>query len=197
MRHRVPYEIEIKLKVDDPRAFKKKLKESGFVMVERRRFESNLVFDFRNSRLRRSRSLLRLRKTAGRDILTFKGPPRPSDSYKVRPEIELEVCDAETLQCILKSLGLHPIFRYEKYRTIFAERGRRRTADTPVAALDETPIGTYIELEGPGGWIDRKAMRLGYRKKDYIKASYAALYRKQCRRCGIRPEDMVFLRHKS
>lgn len=197
MRHRVPHEIEIKLKVDDPRAFRKKLKECGFAVVERRHFESNLVFDFRNSRLRRSRSLLRLRMTRSHHILTFKGPPHPSDSYKIRPEIEMEVCDAGTLQYILKSLGLRPIFRYEKYRTIFAERGRRRTAGTPVVALDETPIGPYIELEGPGRWIDRKAMRLGYRKQDYIKASYAALYRKQCRRCGVRPEDMVFLRHKS
>lgn len=197
MRHRVPREIEIKLKVDDPRALRKKLKECGFVVVERRHFESNLVFDFRNSRLRRSRSLLRLRKKGSQRILTFKGPPRPSDSYKIRPEIEMEVCDGETLQWILKALGLHPVFRYEKYRTIFAESGRRRTADTPVVAFDETPIGPYIELEGPVGWIDRKAMRLGYRKKDYITVSYAALYRKQRRRYGLRAEDMVFLRHKS
>src|SRR5574337_645584 len=154
MPHEVPREIEIKLKVEDPRALRKKLKECGFVVVERRHFESNLVFDFRNSHLRNSCSLLRLRNKGNRHILTFKGPPHPSDSYKIRPEIEMEVCDAGTLQYILKSLGLRPIFRYEKYRTIFAERGRRRTAGTPVVALDETPIGPYIELEGPGRWID-------------------------------------------
>lgn len=197
MRHRVPHEIEIKLKVDDPRALRKKLKECGFEVVEPRHFESNLVFDFRNSRLRRSRSLLRLRKKGSQCILTFKGRPHHSDSYKIRPEIEMEVCDGETLQCILKALGLHPVFRYEKYRTIFAEKGRRRTADTPVVAFDETPIGPYIELEGPGGWIDRKAVRLGYGKNDYITVSYAALYRKQRCKHGPRAEDMVFLRHKS
>jgi len=197
MWREVPHEIEIKLKVEDPRAMRKRLKECGFVMIERRHFESNVVFDFRNSRLRRSRSLLRLRNEGNRRILTFKGPPRPSDSYKVRPEIEMEVSDGESLRWILKALDLHPIFRYEKYRTIFAEGGRRRTARMPVVAFDETPIGFYVELEGPGAWIDRKATLLGYRKKDYIKVSYAALYRKQRRRFGLRSEDMVFLRRDS
>jgi len=54
----------------------------------------------------------------------------------------------------------------------------------PLLVFDETPIGPYIELEGPWAWIDRKARRLGYQKADYIKASYAALYRKQCREEG-------------
>jgi adenylate cyclase, class 2 len=197
MWHEVPHEIEIKLKVDDPLALKKKLRECGFVVVERRHFESNLVFDFRNSRLRNSRSLLRLRDKGNRHILTFKGPPHPSDSYKIRPEIEMEIRDGETLQQVLKALGLRPAFRYEKYRTIYAEKGRRKTPDMPLLVFDETPIGPYIELEGPWGWIDRKAMRLGYRKADYIKASYAALYRKQCRRNGVKPKDMVFPRNKS
>lgn len=192
MRHRVPHEIEIKLKVDDLGAMRKKLKECGFEVVERRHFESNVVLDFRDSRLRRSRSLLRLRKKGNQRILTFKGPPRPSGSYKIRPEIEAEVCDAESLQGILKALGLRPTFRYEKYRTIFAERGRRRTAGMPVVAFDETPVGTYIELEGPGEWIDRKALRLGFGKQDYIKESYAALYLKHCRRNRSKANDMVF-----
>ncbi|HEX5412325.1 MAG TPA: class IV adenylate cyclase [Terriglobia bacterium] len=192
MWQEVPHEIEIKLKVEDPRTMRKKLKECGFVVIERRHFESNVVFDFRNSRLRRSRSLLRLRSEGNRLILTFKGPPRPSDSYKVRPEIEMEFSDAKALQRIFKGLGLHPAFRYEKYRTIFAEKDRRRTADMPVLAFDETPIGPYIELEGPERWIDRKALRLGHRRKDYIKESYAALYWKQCRRNGLNPKDMVF-----
>src|SRR5574337_976041 len=197
MPHEVPREIEIKLKVEDPRALRKKLKECGFVVVERRHFESNLVFDFRNSHLRNSCSLLRLRNKGNRHILTFKGPPHPSDSYKIRPEIEMSIPDSEALQQILKALGLRSTFRYEKYRTIYAEKGRRRTAGMPLLVFDETPIGSYIELEGPSGWIDRKALRLGYRKADYIKETYAALYWKQCRRTGVKPKNMVFPGNKS
>ena len=197
MRHEAPHEIEVKLKVDDPRSLRKKLKDCGFEVVERRHFESNLVFDFRNSRLRNSRSLLRLRNKGTCHILTFKGPPHPSESYKIRPEIEMEIGDGETLQHILKALGLRPTFRYEKYRTIYAEKGRRKRPDTPLLVFDETPIGPYIELEGPWTWIDRKAQRLGYQKADYIRASYAALYRKQCRRKGVKPNDMVFPANKS
>lgn len=197
MWHEVAQEVEIKLKVEDPSALKKKLKNCGFEVVERRHFESNTVFDFRNSRLRKSRSLLRLRNQGNNHILTFKGPPQHSESYKIRPEIEMDVRDGETLQQILKGLGLRPAFRYQKYRTIYAEKGRRRTPDTPLLVFDETPIGPYIELEGPWAWIDRKAQQLGYQKTDYIKASYAALYRKQCRRKGIKHKDMVFPGNKS
>ncbi|TAM81638.1 MAG: class IV adenylate cyclase [Acidobacteria bacterium] len=197
MPHEVPREIEIKLKVEDPRALRKKLKECGFVVVERRHFESNLVFDFRNSRLRNSCSMLRLRNKANRHILTFKGPPQPSDSYKIRPEIEMEIPDSEALQQVLKALGLRSTFRYEKYRTTYAEKGRRKAAGSPLLVFDETPIGPYIELEGPSGWIDRKALRLGYRKADYIKATYGDLYKKQCLRKGIKPKDMVFSSSKS
>ena len=30
-----------------------------------------------------------------------------------------------------------------------------------IAMLDETPVGTYIELEGSEAWIDRTARRMG------------------------------------
>ena len=187
-----PREIEIKLKVESPRAMKQRLKECGFVVVRRRHFESNVVFDFRDLRLRRSRSLLRLRTVGRRHLLTFKGPPHASDSYKIRTEIETAVEDADSFQQILGSLGLRPIFRYEKYRTVYMEEGLRRAAAFPLLVYDETPIGRYVELEGPARWIDRTALRLGHEKRDYITASYAALYMDYCRGNKIKPGDMVF-----
>ena len=57
---------------------------------------------------------------------------------------------------------------------------------------DQTPVGDYIELEGPGSWIDRVARQLGYQRKDYITASYAALYYLWCRKHGRVPRNMVF-----
>ena len=192
-----PREIEIKLKVEGPRALKQLLKECGFEVVKRRHFEGNVVFDFRDSRLCRSRSLLRLRTEGRRYILTFKGPPRASAFYKVRTEIETEVEDEGTLQRIFEALGLRSIFRYEKYRTAYAEKGRRKTEGTPLLVYDETPIGPYVELEGPVRWIDRTARRLGYQKRDYMTSSYAALYQDYCRQNGTKARDMVFSSNNS
>jgi adenylate cyclase class 2 len=192
-----PREIEIKLRVEDPRPLKKKLKECGFVVIERRHFESNVVFDFRDLRLRRSRSLLRLRTEGKRHLLTLKGPPHASDTYKVRTETETKVENADAFQQILGALGLHPVFRYEKYRTGYVDAGQRKVVGAPLLVYDETPIGHYIELEGPASWIDRAARRLGYQKRDYITASYAALYQDHCHEKGTKPANMVFSGDKS
>ena len=189
---RSPHEIEIKLKVERPCALKQQLKECGFVVVERRHFESNIVLDFPDSRLRRSRSLLRLRTEGRRHILTYKGPPQASETYKIRTEIETGIEDADVLQQIFEALALRPIFRYEKYRTAYAEKGWRKAGSRPLLVYDETPIGLYLELEGPARWIDGTARRLGYGKEDYITASYAALYLDYCRENGIKPRNMVF-----
>jgi len=47
-------------------------------------------------------------------------------------------------------------------------------------------------LEGPQRWIDEVARQLGYSRQDYIKESYAALYRKKCQREGKTPGNMLF-----
>ena len=54
---------------------------------------------------------------------------------------------------ILRALGLHPVFRYEKFRTTYALPGVRGLK----IELDETPVGIYLELEGPIARIDRGA----------------------------------------
>jgi len=186
-----PREIEIKLKVEHPFTLRKKLKQCGFVVLERQHFERNIVFDFPDSRLRRSCSLLRLRTAGKRHILTYKGPPQASDAYKIRTEIETEVHDAGPLRGILEALGFRPIFRYEKFRTAYAEKDRTHVLEAQLV-YDETPIGNYVELEGPARWIDRVARRLGYEKRDYVTASYAALYQDYCRENGVQQGDMVF-----
>ncbi|MGH9789884.1 MAG: hypothetical protein ACRD5W_01625, partial [Candidatus Acidiferrales bacterium] len=60
--------------------------------------------------------------------------------------------------------------------------------------LDVTPIGCFLELEGPPREIDRAARLLGYARKDYIAANYLALYREHCRRHDRKPGDMLFRR---
>ena len=192
-----PREIEIKLKVEHPRTLKKRLRECGFGVVERRHFEGNDIFDSPDSRMFRSRTLLRLRSEGKRHILTYKGPPHDSDSYKIRTEIETEVQEARALKAIFEALGFQPVFRYEKYRTAYAEKVRAKSTGRGIVVYDETPIGNYAELEGPGRWIDRTAKLLGFQKQDYITASYAALYLDYCRENGVQAGNMVFSQKNS
>ena len=187
-------ETEIKLSVRDRRKAAKRLAELGFQVVRKRHWESNLVFDFPNRRLRRARSLLRLRCAAGEYLLTFKGPPLGTRRYARRAEIETRVEDGALLNEVLKKLGLKPVFVYEKFRTVYAAGRKRGHHETPHAAYDETPIGDYLELEGPERWIDRVAGQLGYSPPDYITNTYLDLYNQRCRQEGRKAVNMVFRR---
>mgnify|MGYP001058937935 CR=1 FL=1 len=190
------HETEIKLKVDNVRALRRRLTELGFRRGPRH-LESNVLFDFPDLRMWKARSLLRLRLTGRRWILTFKGTPVESVRYKVRREIEAEIKDGERMRAILESLGLRAAFRYEKYRTAYVRAAKARHSGVPLVLYDETPIGNYVELEGPKRWIDETARQLGYGPGDYITASYAALYRRECQERGREPGDMLFASRKS
>jgi adenylate cyclase, class 2 len=182
-------EIEIKLPVHDPRALRRRLAELGFRRAAGRYFERNALWDFPNRVLRNKGSLLRLRSEPGRSLLTFKGPRIGAGRFKERAEIEARLRDAAEVTAILEALGLVIAFRYEKYRSLF-----RRKTDPPHAelAFDETPIGLYLEIEGPKRWIDEVARGLGYVPREYITASYGRLYLGWCRAHKREAGDMVF-----
>ncbi|MBZ5562613.1 MAG: class IV adenylate cyclase [Acidobacteriia bacterium] len=183
------HEREIKLAVRDLKVLQRRLRELGFRTIRPRHFERNLLFDFADQRLRKARCLLRLRWEGRRCLLTFKGAPVRSRAYKIRPEMETAVANGRKLQASLECLGMRNTFYYEKYRTTLTPGGKK---EGPEVVLDETPIGNYLELEGPAGWIDGTAKLLGYSRKDYITSSYAALYYAKRRAEGRRPENMVF-----
>ena len=84
--------------------------------------------------------MLRVRNECGRSLLTFKGPVQPGP-MKLREEHETVAADGDTLLHILEELGLRVWFRYEKYREEFS-------AEDVVIAIDETPVGTFVEIEG-------------------------------------------------
>ena len=190
-------ETEIKLAVEAPAALLKQLKRLGFYRSGEREFERNEIFDFPDGWMRRSERLLRLRLAGDSYTLTYKGAPRASEHYKIRQEIECHTGEADELRRILEAIGLEIVFRYEKFRTTYLPAANRRDKDRGLLVLDETPIGTYVELEGPTAWIDRVARRLGYGRDDYITESYAGLFarRRKARRLACR--DMVFMRRIS
>jgi adenylate cyclase class 2 len=148
-------------------------------------FEANFVYDTPEQSVRGSQMLLRLRRVGPRNILTWKGPYE-TGPYKSRPELELQFESFETMHQILGHLGYQTYFRYEKYRTEFGG------SNGGTVTFDETPIGNFLELEGPGPWIDETAVRLGFGASDYVLASYGKLYLSHCENEGVQPSNMLF-----
>lgn len=238
-------EVEVKCRVTDPAAFRRKLKKlqarailppSPFTSKKRRTggnfrvHEMNSLFDTPEGGLAKHGQLLRIRvesqdrdsikRGTGRSpqilrtMFTYKGPSFDSNStskkmqtsasssdgahlvsadrHKVREEIEVEIADATELKHILEALGMRAWFRYEKFRTTFRLPSSARWAKELLIELDETPIGSFVELEGSPDSIGRAAQLLGYGPRDYITQSYLALHIEQCRARKLAPHDMLF-----
>jgi adenylate cyclase, class 2 len=179
-------EIEIKLPSAGVNEARRRLRTAGFSVSKKRVFERNTLYDTAATDLRGSASLLRIRETGKIFKLTYKGTPEPG-KHKSREEIETDIADGRAFDAILARLGYLPGFRYEKFRTEFQRRGSKG-----IATLDETPIGTYLELEGDPQWIDRMARTLGYEENDYITASYARLFFEWRERNGATSDNMLF-----
>jgi len=214
----MPQEIEIKLKIDDVKTLRRALKRLGARPVgsaSGRAHQWNVIFDTPDGGLAKHGQLLRIRtetpQPAGRrlksnkkqrTLLTFKRPvssgkahsgsARENHRHKVREELELEFADPVTLTRILEGLGMRGWFRYEKYRTTYRLPASSAWARGLLIELDETPIGVYVELEGPSTAIDRAAQELGFSRHEYILKNYLVLYVEACRKQGKEPHDMVF-----
>ena len=180
-------ETEIKLPLTSPEDGRARIQRTGFQVKVPRLLESNTLYDTSDVSLRTRGALLRIREAGGRWVLTFKDAPNGETKYKSRPEIELEVSDGLSLARIFISLGYVPVFRYQKYRTEYYRDG-----DPGILTLDETPIGSFLELEGPTDWIDRTSHLLGFSESSYITESYGRLYTVYCQQNGLKAGNMVF-----
>jgi adenylate cyclase class 2 len=102
-------------------------------------FEENTIYTGGN--LEPSRSVLRVRRTEDRAILTYK-ERFPSDSaIKHQREEETSVDNAEALAAILDALGFEPAVVYEKRRETWHLAGA-------IVVVDELPFGLFAEIEG-------------------------------------------------
>jgi adenylate cyclase class 2 len=120
----------------------------------------------------------------GKSRITFKGPVQPS-MVKLREELETVVGDGEVLLHIFDELGLHVWFRYEKYREEFSH-------EDVIVAVDETPVGVFVEIEGTENGIMAMADALGRTPDDYVLDSYRGLFLKHREQFGLTGTDMVF-----
>jgi len=178
-------ETEIKFQVGDLEALATRLRQLGFQQITPRTHEMNTLFDLPGHPLRDRGDLLRLRKYGKTWVLTHKAKSNSAGPHKVRVETETRVEDGEKMEAILHALQFEPVFRYEKFRAEWeGERGH--------VVIDETPIGNFAEIEGPGDWIDGVARDLGIPRQDYITETYAGIFFNWKRRTKRPAEEMTF-----
>ncbi|HSL23830.1 MAG TPA: class IV adenylate cyclase [Vicinamibacterales bacterium] len=180
----VALEREVKLRFDSPESAREAILKAGATPLRGRRLQEDFLLDTEDETLRRRRCVLRVRLENGKSRLTFKGPVQPAE-MKVREEIETVVGDGEVLLRVFEELGLHVWFRYQKYREEFAY-------EDVIASIDETPVGTFVELEGGEHGIEQLAAALGCGPADYLLDSYRGLFLKLRDAYGLTGCDMVF-----
>ena len=177
-------EREIKLRFDSVEEARRAVIGAGCTPRLGRRLQADALLDSEDEQLRRRRCVLRVRVEQGKSRVTFKGPVQPS-IMKLREEFETLVGDGEVLLKIFEELGLHIWFRYEKYREEFSH-------DDVIVAIDETPVGVFVEIEGCEQGIETAAAALGRSRADYILDSYRSLFLQHRDTFGLKDSDMVF-----
>ena len=181
-------EVEIKFCVADIDALASRLRQLGFRQVTPRTHEMNVLFDLPDHPLRDRGDVLRLRKYGDAWVLTHKSKARNNKQngpHKTRIETETRIENGEKMEAILRALQFEPSFRYEKFRAEW------KGGDGHVV-IDETPIGTFAEIEGPPEWIDSVARDLKIDRKDYITETYARLFSAWKRNTGSSADQMTF-----
>jgi adenylate cyclase class 2 len=177
-------EREIKLVFRDAAEAKAAILAAGATPLRGRRLQEDCLLDTPDDQLRRKGCTLRVRMECGKTLLTFKGPAQASP-MKLREELETVVGDGVLFLRVLEELGFCVWFRYQKYREEFAH-------EDVTVAIDETPVGTFVEIEGSERGIEEMAAALARTPADYLLDSYRGLFVKHCERHGLPVTDMLF-----
>ena len=186
-------EIEVKFYVRDLAGVEQTLQNLNARMAQKRALETNLRFDTTENSLGRYRHVLRLRRPAPgylpedpQGLLTYKGPTQSGQSISIRQEIEVVVSDFETALHLLEALGYQVVVMYEKWRTVY------RVGDVDVD-LDETPLGNFLEIEGPDtAGIQEVALLLGLDWEARSGESYMALFNRVRLARGLSVQNLSF-----
>src|SRR5262249_1174747 len=133
-------EREVKLRFDSLEQARAAVTAARATLVRPRRLQHDVLFDTTDGQLRQRGCVLRLRHENGTGVITFKGPVVPS-AMKLRTEHETGVASPDAMRAVLEGLGFPPWFTYEKYREEYSLPG-------VIVAIDDTPIGTFVEVEG-------------------------------------------------
>ena len=179
-----PLEREIKLRFESPEAAHAAVAATGALLLRPRRLQSDVLFDSDQRVLSARGQVLRVRIEDGHSYITFKSPAE-HPTLKLREELETGVEDGKQLVAILLRSGFRIWFRYEKFREEFA-------LEEAIVAIDETPVGTFVEIEGSDRGIAAAVDALGRGPADFIIDSYRTLFVRHCQERGVPVGDMVF-----
>jgi adenylate cyclase class 2 len=182
-------EREVKLPFPSATAARSAVVALGAAPSRTRRLQDDSLYDTEHEMLRGKGCIVRIRTEHWGDdtettTLTLKGPVQAA-AMKVREEHETPVESGAALRQVFGVLGLRPWFRYQKYREEFSAPG-------VVIAIDETPVGTYVELEGDEATIHALAKALGRTAEDFVLDSYYRLFMKHRDEFGLAGPHMLF-----
>ena len=179
-------ELEVKFAVRSVEDVLPRIHSLEAVCEQPTQFESNIRWDDHEGTLTNNHQVLRLRNNGGTAVLTYKAENKNDKRLADREEIETVVTNYENTRLILERLGYQIVFIYEKYRSIY------RLNDTGIFA-DHTPIGDYIEIEGPDEEaIRRSAEMLGLDWEERISKGYRVLFAEWKQRTAFPGRDMLF-----
>ena len=182
-------EVEVKVAIEDERAMRKKLIESGAEILNSE-VQIDIYFDHPCRTFVETDEAVRIRTRSPLDEeglstshdlkeLTYKGPKLDKQT-KTRVEYSVGIDDSEHLTYILESLNFTPITKITKRRTFFELRGITISID------DVEGVGLFLELESIAhqkGEMEsaKKAIfelldELGITAEDTIRDSYLEMY---------------------
>jgi adenylate cyclase class 2 len=180
-------EHELKIPVPELERVRQALSEEGGRRTHGGLHEDNLLMDTGSGELRTAGRVLRIRRFGGETILTLKGGASFRRGVKSRTEDEVVIDDGDRMLAILSGLGFEVVARYQKVREGW-HLG-------PVKVLlDRTPMGSFVEIEGPFDQLEATAQRLGLDPESAVRGSYLDLWHdhRAAHPGNDLPDDMVF-----
>ena len=182
-------EREVKLLFPTAATARMAVLAAGAVAAHPRRLQDDVLYDLPDETLKNKGCVVRVRTeqwtgAQATTTLTVKGPVQ-AGSMKMREEHETRVNQSEPLLKAFDALGMRVWFRYQKYREEFSAPGL-------IVAIDETPVGTYVELEGDEDAILAMTTALGRSPSDFIIHSYYRLFMKRRDEFGLAGPYMLF-----
>lgn len=166
------FETEIRLKVRDVEALKKRLKAEGAELVAKKQY-SDYQFTLKDRNFWDSVEALRIRIIDGRNggILTYKPSGKKTEKYMQVREYETHVDNPEAVMGMFKFLGIKPL---EHVPLIKKTRYSYKLGSFNIE-LDKYPkVGYFLDIELLSQKKDRNeikkvnamARRLGFTEKD-------------------------------
>lgn len=178
-------EEEIKLRVASLAPVRARLQELGALLVHPRALEDNWIVDDAAESIFGGGRLLRVRRWGNEGLVTFKGRASYHGGVKRRAETQCRIDDPQALLEIFAQVGLKVTRRYQKWREAWQ-------LDGVEVVLDETPMGPFVELEGPAAALRPLALSLHLDPANSLAGSYSELWQQWRRTHPEAPADMVF-----